>query len=172
MHLQRTLKHILLPEELADTTIVVLGLLQMGYTDIAWIADVVLHRRENRSLRRLLRMLKTSRNPTVRQCVDKGLPPGLFRPFPYAGIKVRCPVCRCMVDHAPCPRCSLVPCLPAAKVAAKVAGRSSRSAPSPFDKSHPLDAFETVARPGTMEKLAVMRRRAARGMSVFNPQDR
>lgn len=95
-----------LPEDLSDTTIIVIGLMEMGYDDIDHIA-AILHRRDKAPLRKLIRMLKTSKNPTVRRCMDVGLPPGLVRQFPYGNEKVRCPLCRNMIDHAPCPRCSI-----------------------------------------------------------------
>jgi len=107
MHLQRDFKRVELPEQLADTTIVILGLMEMGHTDPEFIAKL-LHVRDMRSLHKLLRMFKTSRNKVVRRCVDVGLPPGLCRPLPYHAEKVRCPLCRCMVNHIPCPRCSIV----------------------------------------------------------------
>lgn len=168
MHLQKTFSgrkrkdrgksgdRVELPEDLADTTILVLGLMEMGYTDIERIVDI-LRLQERRSLRKLLRMLKTSRNPVVRQCVDVGLPPGLCRPFPYEGIKVLCPVCHSMVDHAPCPHCSLV-----------VAGRCAPERPR---KERPLDGAPTKALPGTWRKVQIMRRRAEEGLSVFHPRD-
>jgi len=156
MHLQRTLRDVRLPEELADTTILVLGLLHMGYEDAAQIADL-LHVRDVRSLRRLLRMLETSRNPVVRRCVDFGLPPGLCRPFPYEGAKVLCPVCRSMVDHVPCPKCSIEP---------------SCCAPSPYMQDHPVDRDPTAALPGSREKTDVMQCRAGKSLSLFHPHDR
>lgn len=107
MHLQRNFRRVELPEQLADTTIVILGLMEMGYNDPEFIAKL-LHVRDMPSLTKLLRMLKTSRNKVVRRCVDVGLPPGLCRPLPNSKEKVRCPLCRCMVNHIPCPRCSVV----------------------------------------------------------------
>jgi len=144
-----------LPEDLADTTILVLGLAEMGYTNVAEIADI-LRLRNKRPLRRLLRMLKTSRNPVVRRCVDVGLPPGLCRPFPYQGTTVRCPICRSMTDHAPCPRCSVA---------------RNRADPDPPRKDRPLAAAPTDAQPGSRKKLAVLRRRAAQGLALFHPHD-
>lgn len=155
MHLQQTFENVTLPEELGKTTILVIGLMEMGYTDIPWMAKL-LHLQETRSLRRLMRMLKTSKNPVVRRCVDVGLPPGVCRPFPYEGTKVRCPLCRAMIDHAPCPWCSL---------------KFSRAAPVAPEGDDPLDATATTAVPGTYSKLAVMRRRVAAGVSAFHPDD-
>jgi len=155
MHLQKNFDRVVTPGKLPDTTVVVLGLMEMGYTDPKMIAEV-LHRREVRSVRELLRMFKTSKNPVVRHCVDVGLPPGLVRPFPYEGVKVMCPICRCMVDHVPCPRCSVV---------------SRHCDSSPATRRHPLPPSPTKAAPGTMRKVLVMRRRAAKGQSVFHPQD-
>jgi len=156
MYLQRTLREVVLPEDLGDTTIVVLGLVQMGYTDPKVIAGL-LTRVRPRSVRKLLRQLKESRNPTVRECVDKGLPPGLCRPLPYEGAKVRCPICRLMVDHAPCPYCNFPRNRRWLEAEAMPDAKPGRP---------------TNARPGSRKKLDVMRSRAEQGLAVFHPQDR
>ena len=155
MRLQKTFEHVTLPEELSDTTVIVLGLMEMGYTDIAWIANL-LQVRKIRRLENLLRRIKTSRNPIVRRCVDAGLPAGLCRPLPFQGFKVRCPVCHSMVNHVPCPRCSVI-------------GHHAISEPA--QKSSRIDPAPTDALSGTLRKLEVMRCRIDKGLSAFNPQD-
>ncbi len=152
--LQKSFAKVVLPEELADTTIVVLGLLEMGYDDPAIITELL--GQERQSVRALLRKLKRSRNATVRRCMDVGLPPGVCRPFPREGVKVRCPVCKNMVNQAPCPSCSL---------------SFSRAIPSPALTPRPLPKRATKARPGTRKKIRAMRRRAAKGLSLFHPRD-
>lgn len=154
-HLQRSFANVTLPEELADTTIVVLGLLEMGYDDPATIAEL-LHKDNAKCVRIFLRKLKRSRNPVVQHCIEVGLPPGLCRPFPGEGGEVRCPICRNIVNQVPCPRCSLI---------------SARSLSSPSTNNNHVSQRATKCLPGTRAKLNVMKRRIARGLSPFHPQD-
>lgn len=160
MHLQKTFDHVMLPEDLGDTTIALIGLLEMGYTNVTQIAGFM-HVRDLRQLRKLLRMLKTSKNPVVRRCVDEGLPPGMMRPFPYSGSRVRCPACHNLVNCVPC-QCGR---MTKRKAWLRQGGRDSSS------KEDPLNRTPTIAYPGTREKLAIMRRRAERGQPLFHPDD-
>lgn len=159
MHVQWNLRKVVLPEDLADTTIVILGLWQMGYTDINQIADI-LHIRRLSHLNRLIRLLKTTKNPVIRRCVDVGLPPGLHREIPtWSHVRsVRCPLCKMMVDTVPCPKCS-----------------SPRWLVAECDQDDEADRKrpkrKTNARPGSLEKIEVMRKRLERGEAVHHPKD-
>lgn len=156
MHVQHQMGDVELPEDLPDTTIVILGLMEMGYTDLALIAEI-LHVNRIRPLRRLLKMLKTSRNPVIRRCVDVGLPPGMFREFPYHDRSVRCPLCGGMVKTAPCAKC---------------ATPFGRHATEEFPRECVYPAPEaTTAEPGTLRKIAVLRMRLERGEELFHNND-
>ena len=157
MELQQSFDKVRKVEHLADTTIVVIGMLEMGYDDIDLIAKI-LHRRDTTQLVTLLKMLEETENPVVRRCMDVGLPPGVVRQFPYGGSRLVCPLCRNKIDHAPCLRCSLA--------GQKTYGRGKERDATEYD------SVATPACPGTNNKVATLARRAELGLSLFHPEDR
>jgi len=170
---RRTFDH---AEKLSDITLVVIGLWNMGYTDLEtvahllWIVDL-------KPLRRLFKMLKTSKDPFIRRFVDVGLPPGVCRELPNAPgpvndlclteiRKVRCKLCGYWLDCVPCPRCSL---------------RNPPEKEFPFRNRPPILRYSqdpvqpehsTRARPGSIQKIDVLRERLCRGESLFHGRDR
>ena len=117
MRIQQELHEIRYADHLPDVTLVVIGLWNMGYTDIEEVAHLLWIVNLD-PLRRLFRMLQTTRNPLIRRFVDVGLPSGVYRQLPMSPGPtrdlplnqvrfVRCRLCGTTVDYVPCPRCSL-----------------------------------------------------------------
>jgi hypothetical protein len=158
MQLQKSFSDVSSPDDLSDTTIVVIGLWHMGvsrFRDIAEVLNVV----DVRPLKRLMRNLRTSKNPVVRRSVDVGLPPGVCRPLPWEGTEVYCCLCGMRVTQVPCPVCSLKPT------------RRVKEEPAVIDRRRPTEPIPTSAKPGTFEKVNVMRGRVLAGQAVFHPAD-
>jgi hypothetical protein len=158
MQVQRKPIRIQHANQLPDTTLVVIGLWNMGYTDLQTAAKKLLVVDE-RPLRRLFRMLATTRDPLIRRYVDFGLPPGVHRRFPFADTTIRCRLCGGTVESVPCPLCAL-----------KFGGcdadpRCFREVPLK------IPVRRTGAAPGSPQKIAVMRARIGRGESAFHPKD-
>ena len=172
MRIQQTLSKISRAEDLPDTTLVVIGLWNMGYTDLELIGQL-LQQEDLGPLRRLCRMLRTTRNPLIRRFVDVGLPPGVYRPFPAPvgpnvgclpcesrdSPKIKCPICHRMVDYVPCPFCSIRGCH-------RVDGLHGDR------HSHPYPVGRTGAAPGSAAKIAVLRERLRRGEQLFHCKDK
>lgn len=161
MILHRTLARVKSPSDIPDPVIVVMGLLEMGCDDVAELSRLA-GLGSTRQAERVLRALRTNGNRVIRRCMAKGLPAGVVRPFVEQNGVIRCPVCRNMVDHAPCPYCSLKQ------------ERNGSAAIEPaceVDDEPPIDDQPTEAKPGTQRKTRVMRSRIARGLSAFHPKD-
>jgi hypothetical protein len=159
MHLQYKPRSIRHANDLPDTTLVVIGLWNMGYQDLdtvarlLWVAD-------RKPLERLFRMLQNTRNKLIRRYVDCGLPPGIYRRFPFPDTTVRCHLCGTMIEWVPCPRCSLK----AVRNGTEFLYRKCRSQPI-------LPQHSTTAIPGSPKKIAVMAERFERGEMVIHPND-
>lgn len=169
MHLQQEEYDIRMADDLPELTLVVIGLWNMGYTDlktvahVLWIVDL-------KPLRTLFKMLKTSKHPLIRRYVDYGLPKGVYRPLPLIGRPVndestkeqrtvRCKLCGCNVFWVPCPTCSYK-CPDATEFPFRNRGKFRQT---------PLG--RTSAAPGSKRKIELMRARYERGEQIFNPRD-
>jgi hypothetical protein len=158
------------PDELPDSTIVVIGLWNMGYTDMKTVGRL-LGLVDLRPLRRLAKMLKTSEDPVIRRCVDVGLPPGVYRQLPGMNGPpvephrrktrgVLCKLCGRTVDCVPCPRCSMV----SPRTEEIKGGNGKLKSTSPM--------YTTDANPGSLRKLTILRHRLERGEELFHPEDK
>lgn len=137
-------------ENLSHEALVVLGLLWMK-VDVDTIVGV-LGDGEPRSRRyAFVSWLRSTRQRSVVQC-RLNMPQNLT-----AEIKggVRCPRCGAMVNVVPCRACML-------------AGRATEDKEDKEEwAARPTDAI-----PGTIEKIRVLARRAARGEPLWHPRDR
>jgi hypothetical protein len=148
--------------DLNNTAIMVLGLWSMGIRDFAKIARLsgsFGEKGEDR-LESVMIALQDSRNPVVQSMVRDGLPPGYYAPIGWNG-RVLCKTCRCFVRMIPCPTCSL-PADPVVDYSDSL---------SPLEEPPPLAPCGTVAMPGTLNKIEIMRDRFERGQAVFHPDD-
>ncbi len=168
MRLQSGLRDIQYAEQLPDTTVLVIGLWNMGYTDL-WTVAHLLWIEDLRPLERLYLMLRTTEHRLIRHFVDYGLPPGVCRKLAVPGPatnaavprRVRCPLCKTMLDYVPCPRCSI-----------RSPAREAPLRRHRVDLVPPPPIHQTSTVPGTSEKIAVMRGRYERGEQIFHPRDR
>lgn len=168
MKLQQHFREIRYADHLPDITLVVIGLWNMGYTDLDEVAHL-LWMVDQKPLRQLYKMLKTSRNPLIRRFVDVGLPPGVYRPLPEPtgpthelshAHRVTCPLCHFLVDCVPCPRCSL---------------KTPPAETFPFrnrGRVPPLPQHRTAVAPGSACKIEILRQRVANGERLFHYNDR
>jgi hypothetical protein len=163
MHLQENLSGVSNIRDLSDTTIIVLGLLEMGISDAGEIARI-LHRRDVREVKKVLTTLRKTRNRLLRRLLDHGMPAGLIRAFPYEDSKIMCPVCRCHIQHAPCPRCNLTQ---TRNACVQDVGDTEVVTTSKYPHSQRPTRFA----PGTKKKIEVLRRRVESGHSLFHPRD-
>jgi len=172
MQLPHTKREITRADDLSDLTLVIIGLWNMGYTDLGTVARL-LWLNDRKPLQRMFRMLKTIKNPLIRRYVDVGLPRGVWRALPLPPgpsdatvpfTTVRCKLCGRIVRCVPCPACSM-------------------KSPRAFDFTHlgyglltnsydpNLPQHSTSAEPGSLRKIAVFRERVLRGEQVFHPDD-
>jgi hypothetical protein len=172
MRVQPEVREVQYADHLPDATLAVIGLWNMGYTDLDTVASL-LWIVNTKPLKKLYKTLKRTRNPLIRRFVDVGLPAGVYRPLPLAPgplggaftalcHHVRCPLCGAQVDWVPCPKCSL---------------KDPRVAEVPVplrDREVCLCATEepTSFVPGSPEKIELMRQRAERGQQLFHCRDR
>ena len=147
-----------LPEELGDTTIVVIGLRHMGlsFEEVAEILKV----RDTSHLRCLYDVLEITDNPVVRQCVDVGLPAGLSAALPWEGTSVRCRLCGAKINQVPCPVCSI-----------QAAGPAPAEADPDFGPPPPEPEQPTQAEPGSLRRIIVFQERLRLGQAIFHPAD-
>lgn len=174
MFVQRELREIETALDLPDTTLVVIGLWNMGYTDLAFVAHV-LWITDTEPLEKLYVMLHSTQDPLIRRFVDDGLPPGVYgslalKPGRFGVDEkesedrevrgVKCLLCGAKVSMVPCPACST----------------RHPDGPLPPYKyrtdPHPMPHWPTDAPPGSAEKVHVLATRRALGLSLWNPQDR
>lgn len=147
-------------DDLSPSALAVIGLLNMGFAPLDIVRafqDPRGRRRRKTELKveRLLRAVRVTRNPLIREYVDHGLPPGVHGRLPWVryGNCVRCPLCRQRVNRVPCPACNQA------------------------WRGHELQEHRerwcrpTSAMPGTKEKIGVMAARADAGESLFHPND-
>lgn len=142
-------------------TRVVLGLLHMGFSSQAslgkalgveepWILA---------ALPEFAKMLLASEDELIQDCIAEGLPIMASAELPFPNT-VRCPGCGLLVNVVSCVSCrnEMFP--------EDVAERDD------FDNWKPVPAEEpTEARPGTVEKIEIMRARIEQGQSPFHPDD-
>lgn len=152
------------PDDLSLSALVVLASWESGVVDCGVIAGIlnayVANNLPNASVEQvqdLADALYEATNPVVRRVVMRGLPDEIRIPLPE-GKKVRCGLCGAVLGEIPCLACRL------------------RGLPLPRGSEEgfgdpPLPAQPTDAEPGTMRKIAVMRRRDDRGESVTHPLD-
>ncbi len=96
----------------------------------------------------------------IRSWLHWGLPVGFAVQLPFQGdrqVSVRCDLCGDKVSYVPCIRCR---------------GRVGNGVLEAGTADLPLSRRATDWPPGSVEKMAVMRRRAARGRAIFHPEDR
>ena len=170
MLIQQKIHAIRYAEELPNSTLLVIGLWNMGYTEIEdvarllWIVDL-------KPLRKLYRILKTCHDPLIQRYINHGLPRGVCRMLPgRPGVTggdpteetwtVRCSLCGSTVNCVPCVFCSLKN-----PMIEDVPRRRN------FDSRH-IPESRTTARPGSDWKIEVMRERIAKGESAFSSRDR
>lgn len=108
-----------------------------------------------REMYRFVRKLRASDNPMVRKAWLEGLPPDASFTLP-GGQTVKCEACGSLLQAVPCIVCAM----PAGREAspAKLNGVSSAE-------------NATGARPGTSEKIKVLRERAMRRESLYHEAD-
>lgn len=177
------------PDRLCNVARVVIGLDNMGFDYPADMADAIrlvipplgsqkhatITRRRRRFVAQAKRVL-ASRHPVVIDALLNGLPRGSSGVLPN-GASVRCETCGSKCSSVPCIRCSK----PLLAVNGELSSGYELNASGEMDLMplledsderpliEPLEATE--ARPGTLEKLEVMRMRMERGESCFHPDD-
>jgi hypothetical protein len=143
----------LTPDFLVSTAVGVIGLWNMGITDEERVTRLAAYRNRD-YVRGVIHAIRNCADPTVLKWVEHGLPAGASAPI-YEG-HVRCELCGSDVNMVPCPRCNMIgPAVPMKR-------RRQRTRPIPEP---------TTARPGTPEKMAVMRARLRAGRALSHPDD-
>ena len=165
MRIEQHRKTIRSPEDMSLAALVVLALWESGVVGAEAIAGVLrtffmgqLPYTTDDEVEQLADALYACRNPVVRTCVRHGLPHSIRVALP-ADAKVRCGLCRGAIAEIPCLRCRLDANPPPGRPA-----RERRDEPPPAE-------FPTDAAPGSLRKIAVMRRRADLGWAVLHPGD-
>lgn len=153
-------QHRMYPESMSEGTRAVIGLLRQGFIDPDKIARLVYGSKEGEAMARSIEKVwevMESRDPKIRKYIQHGLPFGaagrIRRP-------IRCRTCRKLIILVPCLLCDTehVP-----DEAVRIKGRDTK----------PLDPVEpTNAKPGSPEKIRVMRQRVSLGMYPCHPGDR
>lgn len=157
-----------------------IGLWQMGVTDERRIADIVYQPSDSRPAQqalidferlhakvvRFLGFCLESPHPVVRYVIDHGLPACCSAPLPE-GKSVLCPECGGIINSAPC-----VACVPGHITDDELApDEYAQIQPVAEDKPFLMPKQKTYFRPGTQEKIEIMRQRIERGESAFHPKD-
>lgn len=147
-------------DDLNNISIMVIGLWSMGVKDFSRIAKMsgCFGEEGEERLENVMIALQDSSHPVVVSIMRDGLPPGLYAPVGWNG-SVFCRSCRCFVKMIPCPACSM----PVVNV---------EFGELPVEEVPPmLPPHGTLAMPGTLSKIEIMRHRFERGLSVFHPDD-
>lgn len=142
-------------------TKVIIGLMNMGYLTDREMAPALgeMEPEDYNTLGSVIHALKTSDNPLVRKCVDIGLPPRVTAELPFP-CTIRCKACGASVNMVPCVLCR------------NKMLTSDEFERDDIDNWRPVPAaISTHHRPGTYEKIEVMRQRVARGEAPFHPDD-
>ena len=142
-------------------TRVILGLMHMGYRETCELSYALGPMREADilCLEPFVKLLDSSEDPLIARCIREGLPVQAVAELPFPNT-VRCPGCGSLVNVVPCVSCINEKC------------REDAQERDDFDDWRPRPAsIPTEARPGTMEKIEVMRRRIEQGEAPFHPED-
>jgi hypothetical protein len=170
---------LLKPKHLSAHAKVVLGLWSLGVRTAPEMADLLKMRINHQVLNKALmvkrdkfvrfaRMVLLSKNPIVQECLRYGLPKACATPLPE-GCRAHCDQCGADLSSVPCVKCGRVTYSIDGSLSDGIA-RDAKVIDS--DEAVFVDAVEaTTAKPGTPEKIAVMRARIERGEGPFHPDD-
>jgi hypothetical protein len=146
-----------MPIHLRESVRVVMGLMYMGQSVEQMVA--ILSAPSLEDLTRFVVMLRASRHPVIATAIRDGLPPNAGAELPNGEI-LRCMECGDLVSHVPCQKCAMT--------------RIARESPLD-DQVLALEmrepAEETGYRPGSLQKIEVMRLRVSQGESPFHQED-
>lgn len=137
---------------------IILGLLNLGCTDVAFMSRAIGGLRDCPiSLARaseIRQAILDSGNPIIRDALLRGLRRTDSAHF-KGNVSFRC-ICGALLCWVPCMKCCC---------------REGWDFDPDEDREMPVPAKPTEALPGTREKIKVMRQRVARGESPFHPLD-
>jgi hypothetical protein len=145
-------------EQIDPRARIVIGLLSMGYDETDHVAVMALAT-SRYLLGAFIDFLLTCRHPLIIAAIDNGLPPYCAVEFP-TGCSIRCPSCKKFVTKAPCVTCAL-----------KEHGWTPLPDELGWNKPMLPPSVPTQARPGSAEKIEIMRQRVERGEAPCHPLD-
>lgn len=140
--------------KLGNKVLVVLALREMGLLDARTVKRLLRLRDLDEAVELIFRVTETP-DDDVREAMDSGLPLAISGVALY-GQTVQCPYCHSNVTVLPCLSCRLPHFVP-------VLGEL-------VQESRPLPRI-TLARPGSPEKVEVLRKRYESGVALWHPLD-